>query len=142
MRKLFSIYYNPTSFDILLEYYKLSDNKFNINIQNKNGYTILHKACAVNDMHAVKYLCHIPGINVTLRTNNNETPYDIAKRKGSKICEEIMFHQMYGPIISQVIGITGIIGYEAEINHCIGLCKATQVNQNLLAMVAQLHTFN
>ena len=41
-----------------------------------------------------------------------------------------------------VLGITGAIGYEHEVNQCIGLCKDSYNIPNLVAIVAQLNTQN
>ena len=41
----------------------------------------------------------------------------------------------------EVLGYCGVNGYEAEMNHCVGLCKEARKDINILATVAQLHTF-
>jgi len=40
-----------------------------------------------------------------------------------------------------ILGFVGANGYEAEVNHGIGLCKSSRKDPNLLAVCAQLNTY-
>ena len=63
---------------------------YDINKKDKNGNTPLHLAVLNADFNTCEYLCNLSDIKGYIRNKYNETPRDIAKRKGYNNIESIL----------------------------------------------------
>ena len=60
----------------------LKENPSLINVQPDGRWSILHQFAQKGDLNFVEKLVHTYNADITLTTNEGETPYDVAKRMG------------------------------------------------------------
>ena len=63
-------------------------------------------------------------------------------QKQIKLEQQKQEQQQHTEAYISALGICGIVGYEAEVNHCIGLCKEARTDNHLLLTIASIHTHN